>query len=307
MRQSKLKASLDGRAAACGYTWLKPPSAMPVLVNATRAVRPLPPTCRSPVHSNPYWVLDYSLSDLGLFKVGRRKALWLRHPAGEALLYAPRTPYWEDMRRVKPPIRNAWIMFRGGTGLGLDQLVRRTSGYARFADPEGRLGRLIEQAAESGQNAGENGFWKAMGFFYEALDLLRHSAPIELDAYRVPAAFALEPPTLSAAVIAFLRTHLAERVSLAAIAHQLHVSVSTLSHRYRAETGESPIATLMRLRIQQARNLVLKGQRLKTIAAAIGFSDAYYLSRMFKCLEGRSPRQFVKALNVPLVSPDTKA
>ncbi len=306
MHQNKPKVFPEVCAAACGYTWLMPPAEMPVLINATRAVRTVPPACRSPGHSNPYWVLDYSLSDLGLFKVGKRKAPWLRHPAGEALLYAPRTLYWEDMRRVKLPIRNAWIMFRGGPGAGLDQFVRRASGYTKFTDPEGRLGRLIEQAAESGQNAGENGFWKAMGFFYEALDLLRHSDPIDVDTYRIPASFPLGPPTLSAAVTAFLGAHIAERLSLEAIAHHLHVSVSTLSHRYRAETGESPMATLMRLRIQQARNLVLKGQRLKTIAAALGFSDVYYLSRMFKRVAGQSPRQFVKALNAPLCAAHPK-
>jgi len=45
----------------------------------------------------------------------------------------------------------------------------------------------------------------------------------------------------------------------------------------------------------------MKGQRLKTIAATLGFSDVYYLSKMFKRVEGRSPRQFVKALNAPAV------
>ncbi len=272
-----------------------------MLVNATRAVWTTPHTSLCARHVNRYWVLDYSLSDLGLFKVGRRTAPWRRHAAGEALLYPPRTPYWENMNRVKPPIRNAWLMFRGGPGVGLDTLVRRATGYARFVDPEGRLGRLIEQAAESGQREGEAGFWKATGFLCEALDLLRHSVLIEVDTYRIPVTVLPETPTLATAVTAFLREHMPQRLSLGTIAQHLHVSVSTLSHRYRAETGESPIATLIRLRIQQARNLMMKGQRLKTIAAALGFSDVYYLSKMFKRVEGRSPRQFVNALNAPVV------
>ena len=107
-------------------------------------------------------------------------------------------------------------------------------------------------------------------------------------------------PTLATAVTVFLRAHMVQRLSLAAMAAHLHVSVSTLSHRYRAETGESPIATLICLRIQQARNLLMKGQGLKTIAASLGFSDVYHLSKMFKRVEGRSPRQFMKALNAPV-------
>jgi len=294
------KQAIVANANGYGWTWLTVPVEMPVLVNATRAIWMVSHVNRNVRHRNPFWVLDYSLSDLGLFRVGRRSSPWRRHPAGEALLYPPRMPYWEDMRSVKPPIRNAWLMFRGGPGAGLDTLVRRAAGYARFVDPEGRLGRLIEQAAAGGQREGESGFWKAMGFLCETLDLLRHSVPVEVDTYRIPATVSLETPTLATAVTAFLREHLVQRHSLAAMAEQLHVSVSTLSHRYRAETGESPIATLIRLRIQQARNLMMKGQRLKTIAAALGFSDVYHLSKMFKRVEGRSPRQFMKAFNAPV-------
>lgn len=295
------KQAIVANAKGYGWTWLTAPAEMPVLVNATKAVWMAPHENRNVRHSNPYWVLDYSLSDLGLFRVGRRSSPWRCHPAGEALLYPPHTPYWEDMRSIKPPIRNAWLMFRGGSGTGLDTLVRRAAGYARFVDPEGRFGRLIEQAAESGQREGDAGFWKAMGFFYEALDLLRHSVVIEVDTYRIPATFTPETPTLATAVTAFLREHMTQRLSLGTMAAHLHVSVSTLSHRYRAETGESPIATLIRLRIQQARNLLMKGQRLKTIAETLGFSDVYHLSKMFKRVEGRSPRQFVQALNAPAV------
>lgn len=283
--------------AACGYTWMTAPMESPVLVNATRAVWMAPHAGARVRHVNPCWVLDYSLSDLGLFKAGRRAAPWRRHPAGEALLYPPSMPYWEDMHRVKPPIRNAWLMFHSGPDVGLDARVRRRIGYARLVDPEGRLGRLIEQAAEIGQREGDNGYWKAMACLCEALDLLQHSVLIEADTYRIPASVSPETPTLATAATAFLHAHMAERLSLAAMAAHLHVSVSTLSHRYRAETGESPIATLIRLRIQQARNLMLKGQRLKTIAETLCFSDVYHLSKMFKRMEGRSPRQFMQALN----------
>lgn len=293
------KQAIGANTEGYGWTWLAAPAEMPVLVNATSAVWTIPHSSRSARHSNPYWVLDYSLSDLGLFKAMRRQAPWLRHAAGEALLYPPRTPYWEDMTRVKLPIRNAWLIFRAGPGTGLDELVRRAVGYARFVDSEGRLGRLIAQAAESGQRDGDAGFWKATGFLCEALDLLRHGVRIEEDTYRIPVAVSQEPPTFATLVTEFLHEHLAQSLSLETIANHLNVSVSTLSHRYRAETGESPIATLIRLRIQQSRNLMMKGQCLKTIAAALGFSDVYHLSKMFKRVEGSSPRQFMKLRNAP--------
>jgi len=283
----------EKNALAYGYTWPQTPDEAPVLVNAaSMAWRSVHSNPRAR-HANAYWVLDYSLSDMGLFKVGSLSARWRPHPAGEAILYPPRLPYWEDMRRARAPVRNVWLMFRGGRAAGLDRFVRRSAGCARFVDPEGRLGRLMEQAAEAGQRRGDEGFWEAMGVFYGALALLQQSRPAGADTFRIPAPeLAAGCPSLAAAVNAFLRQHLAERLSLADLAAHAHVSVSTLSHRYRVETGETPKTMQMHLRVQQARNLLMKGLGLKQIAAELGFSDVYHLSKMFKRKQGQSPRQF---------------
>ncbi|MDD5707374.1 MAG: hypothetical protein PHR35_15740, partial [Kiritimatiellae bacterium] len=220
---------------AYGHTWLTVPAETPVLVNATRAVLKTPLFSPRARQSNPYWALDYSLSDMGRFRAVRASAAWQPHPAGQALLYPPRTPYWEDMRRVRPPIRNAWILFRGGAGLGLDRLVPVAAGFARFDDPDGCLGRLIEEAAEAGQREGDGGYWKALGCLCVALELLRRSVPIAAGSYLVSVPAAPAAPALATAAAAYLQAHMGERLSLAALAAHLRVSVSTLSHRYRAE------------------------------------------------------------------------
>jgi transcriptional regulator GlxA family with amidase domain len=72
--------------------------------------------------------------------------------------------------------------------------------------------------------------------------------------------------------------------------------VSTLAHRYRQETGEPPMLKLTRLRINLAKGLLLKGQPLKAIAEAAGFSDAFHLSKTFKRLEGAAPKHFLASL-----------
>ena len=94
----------------------------------------------------------------------------------------------------------------------------------------------------------------------------------------------------------YLKAHLAERVTLQGIARNAHVSVSTLSHRYRKETGETPITTLMRLRIDHAKVLLQRRLPLKIIADRLGFSDAYHLSKAFKRVTGVSPRGFLKGV-----------
>jgi AraC-like DNA-binding protein len=93
-----------------------------------------------------------------------------------------------------------------------------------------------------------------------------------------------------------MKSHLSERLTLRRLAREAHVAVSTLSHAYRSQTGEPPMATLMRYRIDAAKGLLLKGYRLKAIAEQTAFSDAFHLSKAFKKLEGRSPRAFLRSL-----------
>jgi AraC-like DNA-binding protein len=92
----------------------------------------------------------------------------------------------------------------------------------------------------------------------------------------------------------YLREHSAERLTLAGIARHLHVSPSTLSHRYRQEAGRSPMKRLIEIRIGMAKGLLFRGYPLKTIAEQTGFSDMYHLSKTFKRQEGVSPRAFLR-------------
>jgi len=74
----------------------------------------------------------------------------------------------------------------------------------------------------------------------------------------------------------------------------LHVSISSLSHRYKQEKGVSPITRLLSLRINYSKALLLKGYPLKAIAVQLGFTDAFHFSKTFKIMEGIPPREFLK-------------
>ncbi len=272
----------------------------PSLINATDIAYDRSHTTPNTKHCNQYWALDYSFSDMGLFRAGRRTNPWKKHPSGEALLYPPQTPYWEDLRSVRPPIHNGWFLFQNGEAAGLNRFIEKKTGYARFMDPEGRLGRLIAQAARIAKNQNSIGFWRAMSFFYAALDLVCRSEQIDSATYCITETH--KAPLFSEKVADFLRAHLNERLTLEQIASNFNVSASTLSHRYRAEAGEAPITTLIEMRIRQARNLLLKGQPLKAIAPALAFNDVFHLSKTFKKVEGRSPRQFLKTLRQKMQS-----
>ena len=67
------------------------------------------------------------------------------------------------------------------------------------------------------------------------------------------------------------------------LADRLHVSESTLSKRFRAETGMSPGVYLEQLVIQKAcRLLIEEDKSMAQIAEELDFSDQFYFTKYFK-------------------------
>jgi transcriptional regulator GlxA family with amidase domain len=83
-------------------------------------------------------------------------------------------------------------------------------------------------------------------------------------------------------------------LTLAAMARAAGVSVSTLTHRYRLETGRTPIGRLMEHRLDVARGMLLKGASIKAVAAHTGFYDEFHLSKAFKRRFGLPPRRYAR-------------
>jgi AraC-like DNA-binding protein len=98
--------------------------------------------------------------------------------------------------------------------------------------------------------------------------------------------------------------HLVERETLrelrspptvAALAERLRMSPSSLSHRFRAETGETVMARVRWLRIREARRLLVEpGATLKDVARRLGFSSAFHLSTQFRRLTGVTPSEYMR-------------
>jgi AraC family transcriptional regulator of arabinose operon len=98
-------------------------------------------------------------------------------------------------------------------------------------------------------------------------------------------------PSVSAAM-AYLRAHLCEAPALPAVAAHCGVSLSSLAHRFKAETGLTPLHWLTRERLRLARRLLLEGQSVSATAATLGFATPFHFSRVFTQSEGLPPSQF---------------
>ena len=103
-------------------------------------------------------------------------------------------------------------------------------------------------------------------------------------------------PSIARAV-ELLRQNLAQPVRVEALAQELGMSVSSFHHHFKAVTELSPLQYQKRLRLQEARRLML-GEDLDAASAAyrVGYSDASHFSREYKSLFGAPPIRDIQRL-----------
>jgi AraC-like DNA-binding protein len=93
-----------------------------------------------------------------------------------------------------------------------------------------------------------------------------------------------------AETLAWASEHLAENLSVDALAHHAHMSTRNFARLFVTEMGTSPAAYVEQLRIEEAQRLLATTRRsLKEIAQATGFRSATVLSRAFYRLLGMTP------------------
>lgn len=99
--------------------------------------------------------------------------------------------------------------------------------------------------------------------------------------------------TGTAALREWMLDHLDRAHSLDELAGRLHVGVRTLTRRFRAETGLSPLEWLLRQRIEQARELLeTTTLPVEAIAGRCGFGSATALRQHFTAQVGVAPRAY---------------
>lgn len=93
-------------------------------------------------------------------------------------------------------------------------------------------------------------------------------------------------------MIRFIRTHLQEPLSRQTLANEFSLSPEHINLLFRRELGMTPSAVINRERIMLAYRLIHEqGHSVKEAAFAVGFSDPFYFSRVFKEILGVPPSQ----------------
>ena len=94
-----------------------------------------------------------------------------------------------------------------------------------------------------------------------------------------------------------LRHDLDQPLRIEQLARELGMSVSGLQHHFKAVTALSPSQFQKRLRLQEARRLML-GENIdaKVAAYRVGYQDASHFNREYKSLFGVSPMRDVQRM-----------
>lgn len=100
---------------------------------------------------------------------------------------------------------------------------------------------------------------------------------------------------LSSKVLHYMEEHIGQDISLAEMAAYFKYSPSHFSMLFQRETGVSPIAYFIRLKIRKACQYIeLTNLKLTEIATKLGFEEQAYFSRIFTKVMGMSPSAYRK-------------
>jgi AraC-like DNA-binding protein len=211
--------------------------------------------------------------------MGGRMLVWDRERRqrtvgpGDVILY-PRGAWHQEQSDPQKPVEHICFGFTGDAGVRGTIFLNDREGILRT------LARLLAGARDYPPPQ-----------FRRLSPLYMHALLAEFHRLRLA-----PPPNPGLEKIrSLLRERYAQDLSLDDLRAPVHMSKFHFVRTYRKWTGESPMESLRRRRVEEAKNLVITTTLpLKSIAPLTGFADEYHLSRCFKKYTGFPPGYFRK-------------
>lgn len=104
---------------------------------------------------------------------------------------------------------------------------------------------------------------------------------------------------LSDRIVAYLREHLAEPLSLELVCNQFHIGKSRLKQLFHDRFRCGVMEYVRTLKLEEAKSLIREQKyNLTEIAAKLGYASIHYFSREFKKNAGMSPSEYAKTVKM---------
>ncbi len=239
----------------------------------------------------PYWEIEYILGGRGLAELaGRREAL------GAGAVYA----VGPEMRRgrrsdVRRPLRRHYLWLDGAGAEAALRAAGLVEGKVRLVDAPGEAREVFEWILREGARRGPAA--EATVSHLAKVLLLKLAAAREAGAAALAAGPGGEEAADASARASFERcrelvdAEAARLKSTAEIAAAAGLRSETVCRLFKRFLDTTPGDYLRGRRVRlAAERLREPGARVKEVAAALGFADAFHFSRVFRAETGQSPR-----------------
>lgn len=90
----------------------------------------------------------------------------------------------------------------------------------------------------------------------------------------------------------YMEQHYSEKISNQDLAEKFGFVENHLRKLFKGRYGMSPMDYLQMIRIAKSKELLRENMPVKVVAQRVGFQDALYFSKIFKKIEGCSPREY---------------
>lgn len=100
-------------------------------------------------------------------------------------------------------------------------------------------------------------------------------------------------PYILSHVLEYIKLHYKEDITLEELARFCHCSKSYISHQFRLYTQMTLRHYVNQLRLNAAKELLMKGNPITEVAFMVGFKDSNYFSKVFRELEHITPTDYI--------------
>jgi AraC-like DNA-binding protein len=246
------------------------------------------------------WVIDWTSYPGAQWevKIDGRIRSFIR-PVQSWQIYAPHVAYRHmDTRQQHEPIEQLWFYYK----LHKQCPPLSTHKLSSIVDTQERLATHVRAMAEL-QQSGMPGaeliiHGHALTVLGEIMSAARRGNSGSADdpwIIRAPAGSAKGQETLLQQVDRVVTSRIRNVPSLDELAEMLSMSVSSLAHRFKAETGQSAMERVRWLRIREARTLLARrGASVKSVARELKFSSPFHFSKVFHETTGMRANAYIK-------------
>ncbi|MFM7292819.1 MAG: helix-turn-helix domain-containing protein [Planctomycetia bacterium] len=265
-----------------------------VLTSANDGLTPFPKSRWVPSRW-PGWVIDTIHSD-------QRQRIERGEPftrkAGTVALYRPKLRYLEWQTKGQSQYES-WVIFSLAGRLEQAFLdLTADGGYCHLLDPDQLVAHHLAQVSHHVYYRRAGHALRAQAAFLDLIALVVTSQPVE-PRLRLVREYSTktDADSLVEQVDRFIRAHIDEPLRVAQLAAHVGLSVSVFAHAYSSLAGETPHRTIVRVKIETAKKLMVNERfTVREVARRLGYSSEFQLSRSFKRVEGVSPTAYLKTM-----------